>query len=73
LIVAATFRRPPRGYVQSVLWRSNLLWMLYLVAGVVVAANRNYLSGVNDIQAVAEALLAVVLWPLLLLGVSMRF
>jgi hypothetical protein len=47
--------------------------MLYLVAGVVVAANRNYLSGVNDIQAVAEALLAVVLWPLLLLGVSMRF
>jgi hypothetical protein len=59
--------------VQCVLWRSNLLWILYLVAGLVVAANRNYLSGVNDIQDVAEALLAVVLWPLLLLGVSMRF
>jgi hypothetical protein len=50
-----------------------LLWILYLVAGVVVAANRNYLSGVSDIQDVAEALLAVVLWPLVLLGVSMRF
>jgi hypothetical protein len=59
--------------VQYVLWRSNLLWILYLVAGVVVAANRNYLSGVSDIQDVAEALLAVVLWPLVLLGVSMRF
>jgi predicted small secreted protein len=55
------------------LWRSNLLWILYLVAGVVVAADRNYLSGIGDIQAVAEALLAVVLWPLVLLGVSMRF
>lgn len=55
------------------LWRSNLLWMLYLVAGVVIAADRNYLSGIDRIQHVAEALLAVVLWPLLLLGVSMRF
>jgi hypothetical protein len=55
------------------LWRANLLWIIYLVAGIVVAANRNYLSGIANIQEIAEALLAIVLWPLVLLGVSMRF
>jgi hypothetical protein len=55
------------------LWRANLIWILYLVAGIVVAADRNYLSGIGDIQEVVEALLAIVLWPLVLLGVEMRF
>lgn len=53
--------------------RPNLLSLLYLAIGIFVAADRNYLRGIDDIQAVAEAILAIALWPLVLLGVSMRF
>lgn len=67
------FGWPTVGYREPMLWRSNLLGILYLIVGIIVASNRNYLSGINDIQEVAEALLAIVLWPLVLLGVSMRF
>jgi hypothetical protein len=51
---------------------TNILWIAYLVIGVVVAADRNYLEGVGTIEKVAEAVLAVFLWPLVLLDVSMR-
>ena len=42
--------------------------ILYLVIGVVVAADRNYFSGIGNLKEVVEAILAVVLWPLVLLG-----
>ncbi len=50
----------------------NLFWIAYLVIGIVVAADRNYFGGVNRIEEVVEAVLAVALWPLLLFGVSGR-
>ncbi len=54
------------------MFRGNLLWIVYLVIGVVIAADRDYLQGINTIEEVVEALLAVLLWPLLLFGVSLR-
>jgi hypothetical protein len=48
----------------------NLFWVAYLVVGVVVAADRNYLEHLGNVDNVASAIFAVLLWPLLLLGVD---
>jgi hypothetical protein len=50
--------------------RSNLLWIVYLIVGVVVAADDNYFKDVDKLIEVLEAALAVLLWPLLLFGVD---
>jgi hypothetical protein len=51
----------------------SLVTIIYLVIGAIVAANHHYFAHVHEIKQVAEAALAVILWPLVLLGVSMRF
>jgi hypothetical protein len=53
-------------------FRSNLLWIVYLVVGVIVAADDNYFDDVNKLLEVLEAVLAVLLWPLLLFGVDIN-
>lgn len=53
--------------------RPSLLTIIYLVVGAIVASDHHYFENVNRIEEVAEAALAVVLWPLVLLDVSMRF
>ena len=50
----------------------NLLWIAYLIVGVVVAGDRNYFKGVNMLEEVVEAGLAIILWPLVLADVSVR-
>jgi hypothetical protein len=45
-----------------------LLGAVYLVIGVLVAASNDYLDRLGTIRAVVSALLAIVLWPLVLLG-----
>jgi hypothetical protein len=50
----------------------NLVWIVYLIVGVVVAAGDDYFKDVNKFVEVIEALLAVVLWPLLLFGVEIN-
>jgi hypothetical protein len=51
----------------------GLLTIIYLVIGGFVASDHHYFEHVDRIKQVAEAALAVVLWPLVLLGVSMHF
>jgi hypothetical protein len=52
--------------------RPGLLGLVYLVVGIVVAANKNYLENLETLERVVSALLAIVLWPLLLLGIDLR-
>ncbi|HYU61752.1 MAG TPA: hypothetical protein VEK39_13420 [Solirubrobacterales bacterium] len=52
--------------------RSNLLWLVYLIVGVIVAADENYFEHVDKVVEVLEAGLAVLLWPLLLFGVDIN-
>ncbi len=47
---------------------STILGAVYLVIGVLVAASYDYLERLGTIRAVISALLAIVLWPLVLLG-----
>jgi hypothetical protein len=46
--------------------------MIYILVGVVVAATHNYFQNVDTIREVVSAILAVVLWPLLFLGISLH-
>jgi hypothetical protein len=52
--------------------RSPIFIILYIVIGVIVASNRGYLVGLGDIGHIVSALLAIILWPLLFLGVSLH-
>lgn len=54
-------------------WGPSWIGIIYLIVGVVVAVDRNYFRGINNVEEVVEAILAVILWPLVLLGIDMRF
>lgn len=51
---------------------SGLLTLVYLAIGVWVAANRDYFDRLRGVRAIVSAILAVVLWPLVLLGVDLH-
>lgn len=46
--------------------------IIYIIIGILVAANRGYLSNLGSASGVLSALLAIVLWPLLLFGVNLH-
>ena len=50
----------------------TLLIVAYIVIGVIVAANRKYLTSLSSVREIISAALAILLWPLVLLGVSLR-
>jgi hypothetical protein len=50
----------------------HLLWIAYLVVGVVVAADRNYFDHLGGIDRIFSMIFEVLLWPLVLLGVDIR-
>ena len=52
--------------------RPSLLGLVYIVVGVAVAASYDYFENLDTIRRVASAVLAVVLWPLLLLGIDLH-
>jgi hypothetical protein len=47
---------------------STIVGVIYLVIGVLVASSNDYLERLGTIRAVVSAILAIVLWPLVLLG-----
>ena len=51
---------------------STLLLVVYVVVGVVVAESNNYLTGLDSLESILSAILAVLLWPLVLLDVDLR-
>jgi hypothetical protein len=52
--------------------RISFLGVIYLIIGLVVAANHDYLDSLGGVRAVISAVLAIVLWPLVLLGIDLR-
>jgi hypothetical protein len=47
---------------------STIVGVIYLVIGILVASSHDYLERLGTIRAVVSAILAIVLWPLVLLG-----
>lgn len=50
----------------------SLLFLVYLVAGAIVAATHHYWAHLSTIKQIGSALLATVLWPLVLIGINMH-
>lgn len=48
----------------------TIIFIVYLVIGVVVAATNDYLGDIGSIGDILNLILAIVLWPLVLLGVD---
>jgi hypothetical protein len=50
----------------------TLITIAYLIVGLIVAANENYLRNLDSVRRVISAILAIVLWPLVLLGIDLH-
>jgi hypothetical protein len=51
---------------------NSLLGFVYLVIGIIVAATHDYFKNLDTVKRLLSALLAVILWPLVLLGVNLH-
>jgi hypothetical protein len=50
----------------------GVLGLVYVVIGVVVASQRDYLDDLDKVKRILSAILAILLWPLVLLGIDLR-
>lgn len=50
----------------------SLTGVIYLIIGVVVASTHHYLRHLHALRPIASAVLAVVLWPIVLLGANLH-
>jgi hypothetical protein len=48
----------------------GILFLLYVVVGILVAFNQDYFSGLSQVGDYLEALIAILIWPAILLGVD---
>lgn len=51
---------------------SALVVVVYVLAGVIIANNHHYFANTHGVNGVVSAILAVLLWPLILLGVNLH-
>jgi hypothetical protein len=49
-----------------------LLFVVYIIIGVVVASGHHYFEHLDAVKPIVSAVLAVLLWPLVLLGVNLH-
>jgi hypothetical protein len=61
----------PAGY-RSRMENGGLLTIAYVIVGAFVAAANHYFAHVGTIAHVASAVVAILLWPAILLGVDIR-
>jgi len=49
-----------------------VLFVIYIIIGVVVAAGHHYFEHLDTLKPIASAVLAVLLWPLVLFGINLH-
>ena len=71
---AARLGPPLRGNVSKTMSRifGTILFLVYLGVGLVIAANHHYFSHLTSAKPIISAVLAVLLWPLVLFGVNLH-
>lgn len=52
--------------------RLRLTSAIWLIVGIILASTHHYFKHVDAIKPIVSAVLAVLLWPLLLLGVNLH-
>jgi hypothetical protein len=50
----------------------RLLGLVYLIVGVALAGSHHYLTNLHTVRQILSAILAVFLWPLILLGIDLH-
>jgi hypothetical protein len=50
----------------------TVLIIVYLMVGVIVAQTHHFLRHLGNIKAIGSLVLAILLWPLVLLGVNLH-
>ena len=60
-----------QGTASLMLLPRKLLGLIYVAIGVFVAASKDYLENLETIKRVLSAILAILLWPVLLLGIDL--
>jgi hypothetical protein len=50
----------------------SLLFVVYIVIGVILASSHHYFAHLNSAKPIASAIIAVLLWPLVLFGVNLH-
>ncbi len=68
--VQLTVRKPL--IKESTMRQTSLLGIIYIVIGFVVASKYGYLVDLNTISNILSALVAILLWPVLLLGANLH-
>jgi hypothetical protein len=53
-------------------FRSSFLGILWLIVGIIVAATHEYFERLGTVRLLLSAVLAVLLWPLVLLGIDLH-
>ena len=51
---------------------SSIISFVYLIIGAIIANSHKYFAHVSNLKAVLSAALAVIMWPLLLVGVNLH-
>ena len=51
---------------------AKLLGAIYVAIGIFLAANKDYFQNLDTVKQVLSAILAILLWPLLLLDVNLH-
>ena len=54
------------------MFRPSFIGIIYIVIGVAIAAANDYFERLNTLRQVLSALLAIALWPLVLLGIDLH-
>jgi hypothetical protein len=68
-------RRMPGEMLGKLVMRSfvgKILVAVYAVVGLIVASSHHYLSHLGEVKPILSAVLAVLLWPLVLFGVKLH-
>jgi hypothetical protein len=50
----------------------SILFLVYLVVGAIVAATHHYWAHLHTLKQIGSAVLATVLWPLILVGINLH-
>jgi hypothetical protein len=50
----------------------RFLGLVYIVVGVAIAASYDYFERLNTLRQVVSAVLAILLWPLVLVGIDLH-
>ena len=50
----------------------TLIGVAYLVIGIIVASTHHYFTHVGSVKGIVSAVLAILLWPLVLFGVNLH-